>query len=274
MDLGLKDKVVVITGGAGAIGSATAKCFLREGCVVILGDCDRNCGSQVVESLAVDYEGRIHFQYLDLRDEDNIREFVRAIVEVHAGIDSIVNNAAVFYFEQLVEWSTLDPLDEHYQVGLRGPATLVQESWRISERSRSGSIVNVSSVAGHVGEPKAVAYTTLKAAQKGFTLSCAIEMSKFGGWAVSVSPGHTWTPVHQKRASAQGLSRKEYEHSQSSIQSTMFGRFLDPEDVGEWIVLAASRVGRPLTGQDLRVTSGIEAGGFNRRYETAAVEVE
>ena len=91
---------------------------------------------------------------------------------------------------------------------------------------------------------------------------------------MSVSPGHTWTPVHQKRASAQGLSRKEYEHSQSSIQSTMFGRFLDPEEVGEWIVLAASRIGRPLTGQDLRVTSGIEAGGFNRRYETAAVEVE
>ena len=46
------------------------------------------------------------------------------------------------------------------------------------------------------------------------------------------------------------------------------------EEVGEWIVLAASRIGRPLTGQDLRVTSGIEAGGFNRRYETAAVEVE
>ena len=48
MDLGLKDKVVVITGGAGAIGSAAAECFLREGCVVILGDCDQNCGAQVI----------------------------------------------------------------------------------------------------------------------------------------------------------------------------------------------------------------------------------
>ena len=274
MDLGLSDKVVVITGGAGAIGMAAAACFLREGCRVVIGDCDRERGEQGAERLNRDFEGRVFFEHLDLHDEDATRRFVRRIVEVHGGIDVIVNNAAVFYFETLIDWPSLDPLDAHYRVGLRGPVALVQESWRLSARSRSGSIVNVSSIAGHVGEPNAVAYTTLKAAQKGFTLSCALEMAAFGGWAVSISPGHTWTPVHQKRAAAQGVSRREYERTQANIQSTMFGRFLEPEEVGNWIVLAASPLGRPLTGQDVRVTQGIEPGGFNRGYETAPVKPE
>jgi hypothetical protein len=70
----------------------------------------------------------------------------------------------------------------------------------------------------------------VKAAQKGFTLSCAIGMAPHGGWAVSVSPG--------------------------------------PREVAEIIVMAASRLGNPLTGQDIRATSGIEAGGFNLSYRT------
>lgn len=274
MDLELRDKVVVITGGAGAIGGAAAECFLQEGSLVIIGDCDRERGEHVVERLNRTFEGRIFFEHLDLLNEASTRRFARNIVEAHSGIDVIVNNAAVFYFEELTDWTSLDPLDEHYRVGLRGPVALVQECWRLSQRSRAGSIVNVSSIAGHVGEPKAVAYTTLKAAQKGFTVSCAVAMAAFGGWAVSISPGHTWTPVHQKRAAAQGLSREAYEQSQPNIQSTMFGRFLEPEEIGAWIVLAASRLGRPLTGQDLRVTQGIEPGGFNRGYKTAPSELE
>ncbi len=269
MDLGLSDTVVVITGGAGAIGAATARCFLQEGSLVVLGDRDQERGAHVVQDLSRTFEGRIYFEPLDLLDEASTRSFVRRVVEAHAGIDVIVNNAAVFYFDTLIDWPSLDPLDEHYHVGLRGPVALVQESWRCSPRSRSGSIVNVSSIAGHVGEPKAMAYTTLKAAQKGFTLSCALEMAAYGGWAVSLSPGHTWTPVHQRRAEAEGVSREAYEQTQANIQSTMFGRFLEPEEVAAWIVLAASRLGRPLTGQDIRVTQGIEPGGFNRGYETA-----
>lgn len=270
MDLGLTDKVIVITGGAGGIGAVAAECFLKEGARVVIGDCNREGSESVQYELAAKYGDNISFLFLDLREENLIREFVRTIVEQYGGIDCIVNNAAVFYFENLTEWDSLDPFDHHYQVALRGPLTLVQEAWRRSERSLSGSIINLSSVAGHVAEPKAFAYTTYKAALKGFTLSCCIEMAKHGGWSVSISPGHTWTPIHQKRADAQGLSRKEYEESQPNIQSTMFGRFLDTEEVGNWIVIAASPMGKAMTGQDLRVTFGIEPGGFNKAYETAA----
>lgn len=269
MDLGLSGKVVIITGGAGAIGSATARCFLQEGASVAIADSDVAKGRAVEEELSHQFSSPVRFFPLDLRDETSIRDFVHLVVTTYDGIDIIVNNAAIFFFNALAEWTTFDKLDEHYHVGLRGPAILVHEAWRRSERSRGGSVITVSSIAGHVGEPNALAYTSIKAAQKGFTLSCAIEMSSYGGWAVTVSPGHTWTPVHQKRASIKGLTRQEYEHSSCNIQSTMFGRFLEPQEVGEWITIAASRLGKPLTGQDLKVTFGIEAGGFNRQYETA-----
>jgi NAD(P)-dependent dehydrogenase (short-subunit alcohol dehydrogenase family) len=267
MDLGLKGKVVVVTGGRGAIGSATANCFADEGALVIIADKLRSAldGEEPAHGAL---GGAQYFRYLDLADELSIESFVDGILQDFQTIDVIVNNAATFDFGPIEEWDGTQPLANHCQVGLLGPVRLIQELWRRSARSKSGCIVNVSSVAGHIGEPNAFAYTPVKAALKGLTLSCAIEMAPYGGWAVTVSPGHTWTPVHEERARLEGLSRTEYERSSANIASTLFGRFLEPYEVGEIIVMAASRIGKPLSGQDLRATFGIESGGFNLSYRT------
>jgi 3alpha(or 20beta)-hydroxysteroid dehydrogenase len=266
MDLGLKGKVVVVTGGRGAIGSAAANCFAAEGALVIVADKVRDSSDEEQAQLASG--GAQYFRYLDLTNEASIDSFVDGFLQDFQMVDVIVNNAAVFHFSPLEEWGDAQPLEDHLRVGLLGPVRLIQEFWRRAPRSKSGCIVNVSSVAGHVGEPNAFAYTPVKAAQKGLTLSCAIEMAPYGGWAVAVSPGHTWTPVHEDRARAEKQSRAEYEQSSANIGSTLFGRFLEPYEIGELIVIAASRVGKPLTGQDLRATFGIEAGGFNLSYRT------
>lgn len=267
MDLGLEGKVVVVTGGRGAIGSATSSCFAAEGALVVVAD--KLAGANDDDKqMKVNSSGGQYFRYLDLSDEPSIVSFVDGVLRDFQAIDIIVNNAAIFYFEPLEGWNGVQPLDDHLRVGLLGPIRLIQEVWRRSPHSKSGCIINVSSVAGHIGEPDAFAYTPVKAAQKGFTLSCAIEMAPHGGWAISVSPGHTWTPVHEERARQEGVSRNEYERSSANIASTMFGRFLEPNEVGEIIVVAASRIGKPLTGQDIRATFGIEAGGFNLSYRT------
>lgn len=267
MDLGLKGKVVVVTGGRGAIGSAAADCFADEGALVVIADKLGSMSDGEERKQGVS-GGAQYFRYLDLADELSIESFVDGVLRDFQMIDVIVNNAAVFDFGPIEGWDGVRPLANHCQVGLFGPVRLIQELWRRSPRSKSGSMVNVSSVAGHIGEPDAFAYTPVKAAQIGLTLSCAIEMAPHGGWAVAVSPGHTWTPVHADRARQEGLSRTEYERSSANIASTLFGRFLEPSEVGEIIVMAASRLGKPLSGQDLRATFGIEAGGFNLSYRT------
>jgi 3alpha(or 20beta)-hydroxysteroid dehydrogenase len=263
MDLELNGKIVVVTGGRGAIGSATANCFADEGARVVIAD-NRN---ESEEERAHGTAGGVqYFRYLDLTDALSIESFIDGVLRDFDKVDVLVNNAAIFKFGPIETWDGTQPLEDHLRVGLLGPARLIQELWRRSPDSKSGCIINVSSVAGHVGEPDAFAYTPVKAAQKGLTLSCAIEMAPYGGWAVAVSPGHTWSPAHEARL--EGLSRAEYERSSANIASTLFGRFLEPAEVAEIIVMAASRLGKPLTGQDLKATFGIEAGGFNLSYRT------
>ena len=264
MDLGLKGKVVVVTGGRGAIGAATANCFADEGARVIIADKLRDKSEE--ERVYGTSGGVQYFRYLDLTDALSIESFVDGTLREFRRVDVLVNNAAIFNFGPVEAWAGIQPLEDHISVGLLGPVRLIQELWRCAPDSKSGSIVNISSVAGHVGEPDAFAYTPVKAAQKGLTLSCAIEMAPYGGWAVAVSPGHTWSPAHEARL--EGLSRTEYERSSANIASTLFGRFLEPREVGEIIVIAASRLGKVLSGQDLKATFGIEAGGFNLSYRT------
>ncbi len=270
MNLELDDKVVVICGGAGDIGSACVRQFLEEKAIVVIGDYDQEKGNGLVKSLSEEFLTRIHCYSLDLSEESSVRSFVRSVVSDHDGIDVIVNCAAVFHFQALTEWKSADPLDRHYAVGLKGPVTLIQEAWRSSERSRQGSIVNISSVAGHVGEPSATSYTPIKAAQKGLTKSLAIDMASNGGWSVSVSPGHTRTQVHEARAKAEGKTWDEYQRTSPQVKTTMFDRFIEPEEIAKWVVIAASPLGRLVTGQDLKVSLGIESGGFNRDYNTTA----
>ena len=183
MDLGLKDKVVVVTGGRGAIGSATANCFATEGALVIVADKLRSASDDDKRPHVVSGGARC-FRCLDFTDELSIESFVDEVLKDFEVIDVIVNNAATVEFEPIEEWNGVRPLENHLRVGLLGPVRLIQELWRRSPHSKSGCIINVSSVAGHVGEPNAFAYTPVKAAQKGLTLSCAVEMAPYGGWAI------------------------------------------------------------------------------------------
>jgi len=269
MDLEIEGKVVVIVGGAGDIGSACAKQFLKEGALVVIGDNLEERGLALVETLGEKHPSRIHFIKLDLTNQESIRNFVRSVVHTHNAIDIIVNGAATFYFEELTQWEDSSELDRHIDVGLRGPIALIQEAWRLSARSRSGSIVNISYVAGHVGEPNAIAYMPIKAAQKGLTKSLSIDMAANGGCSVSVSPGHCATSVHKERSQAEGKSWEEYERTSPQIGTTMFDRFIEPEEVAKWVVIAASPLGKLATGQDLKISLGIESGGFNRNYDTS-----
>lgn len=269
MDLDIEDKVVVVAGGAGDIGRACAKQFLEEGARVIIGDHSKENAHELMNTLGDTHPSRIHYFELDLNDEVSIRDFVRSTVEAQGGIDIIVNCAATFNFEELTHWKDLSGLDHHIEVGLRGPITLIQEAWRLSERSRSGSIVNISSVAAHIGEPNALAYTPIKAAQKGLTKSLSIDMASSGGWSVSVSPGHCATRVHKNRAKAEGKTWEEYVQTSPQVKTTMFDRYIEPEEVAKWVVIAASPIGKLATGQDLKISLGIESGGFNRNYDTS-----
>jgi len=269
MDLSIKNNLVLITGGAGTLGLATSRCFLEEGTRVVMLDLAARSQDDAVNALMAEFPERAAFIAMDLSDAASIKEAVCEVLARFGAVHTVVSNAATFHFSPMRQWTTDAPLDAHYTVGLRGPVRLLREVWNRCPESLGGSVVIVSSVAGHVSEPDAFAYTPIKSAQKGLMLSCAHEMAKHGGWAVAISPGHIWSAVHKSRADAAGMDRADYERMMPNIQSTMLARFLEPHEVAQWIVLASSPLGKALTGQDVHVTLGIEAGGFNRAYATA-----
>ena len=268
MNLQLDDKVVVITGGAGSLGSAVARSFLEEGAMVAMADLPCKAQCPAVTMLLSKFPGRAVFIELDLCIESSIQEATALILRQFGAINVVVHNAATFYFAPLSEWGQPDPLEHHFQVGIQGPVQLMREIWKQYPAALQGSVVIISSIAGHVGEPDAFAYTPIKAAQKGLTLSCAQEMAPHGGWAVCVSPGHIWSDIHKSRAQAAGLRRDAYEATMPNIQTTLYGRFLETQEIAQWIVVAASPLGKAVTGQDLHATLGVEAGGFHRNYNT------
>jgi NAD(P)-dependent dehydrogenase (short-subunit alcohol dehydrogenase family) len=260
--------VVLITGAAGTIGRAAAEACLAIGAKVVLSDVRAAEAFSMANILKPRFGLRVGAVALNLRDVRSIRSAVRKVLDNFGRIDSLVCNAATFSFGPL-ETQPSSARVKHYEVGLEGHIQLIKETWRRYPESKSGSVICISSVAGHIGEPNAFAYTPIKAGLKGVGLACSIEMAQFGGWAVTLSPGHTWSTPHRLRAEAEGLTRQQYEDSKPNIQSTMFGRFLEPEQVGTWIAYLASPFGKPLTGQDVHLTNGIEAGGFNRAYNTS-----
>ncbi len=270
MEISLDGKVVLVTGGAGTLGMAMVRDLAAEGARVGILDLPEKCEEKLINAIQTEFPNQVFFFPIDLSEEVSIQECVSSVLKHFECIDSVIHNAATFHFSSITDWTSTAPLDLHYRVGIQGPVRLQREIWEKCPSAKGGSVVVVSSVAGHVGEPDAFAYTPIKAAQKGFALSCAQEMAASKGWAVTISPGHIWGPVHQGRADAAGLDRQEYEKTMPNIQSTLHGRFLEPDEVAKWIVLAASPMGRSLTGQDLRITLGIEAGGFNKNYDTTS----
>src|SRR5690348_4651971 len=114
MDLMLRDKPVLITGAAGTLGLATAKCFLEEGALVAITDLQGKENDPAVVSLLSQHPKRVIFVPLDLSSNVSIANAVEGIQSAFGDIHSIVHNAASFHFSPMREWPDNGPLDRHY----------------------------------------------------------------------------------------------------------------------------------------------------------------
>ena len=160
INLELENKVVIITGGSGGIGSACVREFLRQGAFVSIADIDKNAGISLEEELSAQYPGRARFFDCDLTDTDSIYAFVDLTISAFSKIDIIICNAGVFHFIPLSDWteSDLSTLRRHFEVGIVGHLNLVRYAWSVCKSSRCGSVVTIGSTAGKFAEPKAMAY--------------------------------------------------------------------------------------------------------------------
>jgi len=187
----LKDKVAVVTGGAQGIGEAMVRAYAGEGAHVVVAD----MAVAKAEALARELGGKAMAVQLDVRDRASVAAMVKTVVERLGGIDILVNNAAIFEMEPVLE-VTEASFDKQFAINVKGLFfTLQAVARQMVAQGRGGKIINMSSQAGRRGEALVTVYCATKAAVISITQSTALGLIKHGINVNAIAPGVVDTPM-------------------------------------------------------------------------------
>ena len=247
----LKNKVAFISGGSRGMGAVEAKLFAREGAKVAIGDVleaeGRKTEAEINES-----GGECLFMRLDVTSEQDWRQAVAATVVRFGKLDVLVNNAGVAWAEKTVEDTGEEFWDQMMEINAKGVFLGTKHAIPELRKAGNGSIVNISSVVGLVGDDSAVAYTASKGAVRLFTKSTAIQYAKEGIRANSVHPGTVESPMTTPM-----LTDEAYR--QDRMARIPLGRIGQPEDVAYGVLYLASDESSFVTGSELVIDGGRSA---------------
>ncbi|MHA6261163.1 SDR family NAD(P)-dependent oxidoreductase [Sporosarcina sp. CAU 1771] len=243
----LQDKVVIITGGAGGIGSGMAKAMVKEGAIVAIVDVNEETGLAMEKELQ-EISPKSMFIQANLMDHQNLGKVITKVVDKYGKLDVLVNNAHAS--KQLtIEETTQADLDLSFGTGFYPTFYLMQAALPYLKESK-GNVINFASGAGINGDQTQGAYAAAKEAIRGISRVAANEWGKFGINVNLISPIAN-TPGVQAWAKAQP---EYYEQVKNKIP---LGRFGDvEEDIGRVAVFLASEDSKYITGQTIMVDGG------------------
>jgi glucose 1-dehydrogenase len=186
--------VAVVTGAGGGLGSSVAEELARAGARLVLLDVSTDALEPVCDALERDTGTRPLAIACDVSDADRVDAVQREVEERVGPCSVLVNNAAV-YLRAPLEEHPLELWNQTLAVNLRGYFLCTRAFGRSMIAQRSGSIVNVSSIAAQGPTPNAVSYCVSKAAIVSLTRQTALEWGSYGIRANAVSPGFMSTPM-------------------------------------------------------------------------------
>lgn len=240
-DFSLDGKVAVITGASSGIGFGIAAAMSEAGARVVLVGRDRErlarCGEAVGEHRLV---------AVDLTADEAPRRIVDEALEAFGGLDCLVHSAGIFRPRPL-DRSPVSDLDEQWRVNVRAPYALTQAA--LPHLRPGGSLIFISSIAGHVGFPSSVAYCATKGAVELMAKSLAVELAPRGVRVNALAPGNVRTAMN-----AELFRSPEYEAEM--IARTPAGRVGEVEDIAPVAVFLASEASRYVHGSSLLVDGG------------------
>ena len=187
----LKDKVAIITGAASGMGAAHVKMFVDEGAKVVFSDIQEDKGVALQKELG----DNTLFVKHDVTNEEEWDQVVKAAVDNFGTVDILVNNAGIDYPETDLADVSLDDYNKLININQTSVLLGMKAVEPIMKDRKSGSIVNISSLAGIVGVYKKVSYTGSKFAVNGMTKAAALELGEHNIRVNSVHPGFITTPM-------------------------------------------------------------------------------
>jgi 3-oxoacyl-[acyl-carrier protein] reductase len=237
VDLNLKGRVAVITGGAAGIGRATAERFNAEGAHVVVWD----------------------LPAVDVTRSETVDAAVKDVIAKHGRVDVLVNNAGILRDAQLVKWKegavvsllSDEIFDSVINVNLRGVFLCARAVAPHMIRAGRGVILNASSIVGLYGNFGQTAYAATKAGVISFTQTWARELGRYGIRVNAVAPGFIATDM------VKTMPPKVLE---SMAARTPLGKLGDPEDIANTYVWLASDAAKFIHGAVISVDGGLVMG--------------
>jgi len=238
----LKDKVCLITGAARGQGADEAELFVNEGAVVWLTDVLDDEGEATAARVGGTY------RHLDVREPHGWQRLVNEILDKHGRIDVLVNNAGIFRNNSMRK-TTLEEYQLVMDVNATGVFLGMQAVATPMREARSGSIVNISSLAGLQGAAGTFAYSTSKWAVRGMTKTAAIELGRRGVRVNSIHPGLIETQ----------MMRQLPTDPERMARSVPLGRVAQGSEVAALALYLASDDSSYSTGSEFVVDGGLQA---------------
>ena len=246
----LKDKVALITGGAQGMGESMARLFAREGAKVVIGDVLEEGGAAVAASIRA-AGGDAWFVRLDVSDEAQWADAVRATVERHGRLNVLVNNAGIS--GAVPDRTSVEYYDRLMSVNARGTFLGMMAAVPQMQKAGGGAIVNLSSISGFIGQEFVhMGYNAAKGAIRLLTKAAAVQYAKAGIRVNSVHPGML-PPMRTSVTSADPATREKL------IASVPMGRSGRPDEVAYAVLFLASDEASYITGTELVVDGGFLA---------------
>ncbi|WP_282139499.1 SDR family NAD(P)-dependent oxidoreductase [Cytobacillus oceanisediminis] len=246
--MNLKEKVALITGGAGGIGKGIATAMLKHGANVVIADINREAGDAAVQQLR--QFGSIHFIEKDISRKENAVELVQETISQYGKLDILVNNAHVSRQMPFVN-TTLEDFELSFNTGFYPTVHLMQASYEQLKKNK-GFVINFASGAGISGQVNQASYGSAKEAIRGLTRTVANE------WAKDQINVNLISPIAYTEG-VKNWSENFPDQYEQVLNGIPLGRMGDPEkDIGEAAVFLSSESSSYITGQTIMVDGGTQ----------------
>jgi len=244
--------IALVTGAATGIGRETAMTFGRLGCTVVVADLDVTRGPQVADAIR-QHGAKALFVATDVSDPAQVAELHQRIITEFGRLDIACNNAGIEGEQAPTAETTLNNFDRVLAINLRGVFLCMQEQLKIMLRQKSGTIVNVASVAGLVGFAGLPAYCASKGGVVQLTRTAAVEYAPAGIRINAVCPGAIKTEMIDRITDQDAATEAQF------VALHPMNRMGTVQEVAAAIVWLASPAAGFVTGHALPVDGGLVA---------------
>jgi 3-oxoacyl-[acyl-carrier protein] reductase len=258
MDLGIKGRRAIVTGGSSGIGFETARQLLEEGARVLITGRDEKKLNQARDDLEKRTGGQVHAVVADMTKESDIAKIVETAKHKLGGIDILVNNAGTMYSGRFAVLND-DEMKNQLETKLFGFLRAIRAVYPMMKAQKWGRIVNTIGGAGKEPDPYMFGSGMTNSALLNLTKSLSTEFGEDNVLVNAICPG--WVDTNLWRKNAQGLQKElnaksEEEARKLAAKKNALGRMGKPEELANATVFLCSERASYITGVSLNLDGG------------------